>query len=130
MGRSFPFLLVTSLVENITIDVCSLRQATQSRHPGGPGLLEAHTNASQLRNSSQHTLRSSCFAWAPSNELHMSTRLKTVAKLLIPILQLFKQIKCSHELDHQEFSYKGENHCIPLRYHTYSFQNLKVEGRD
>lgn len=94
-------------------DTCSHRRATQSRHPGGPVPLmpDAHTNASQLRNSSQRTLRSSHLAQgrAPSNMAHMTTRLKAAAKLLIPILQLFKQIKCSHELDNQELPYKGEN---------------------
>lgn len=106
-GRPRPHLPVTSLVNNITNYAYSNRWASQSRHTGGPVLLEVHTSSSQLHNSSQHVLRSSYLA--PSNTPYMSKRLKTVAKLPILILQLSKQIKCFHELDNQEFSHKGES---------------------
>lgn len=107
MGRPCPHLPVTSLVKKITNPACSHRWVSQSRHTGGPVSLEAHTSSSQLHNSSQHMLRSSCLA--PSNTPYMSTRRKTVAKLPTLILQLSKQIKFFHELDNQKFSHKGES---------------------
>lgn len=110
MRKPCPHLWGTSSVEKTSVP-------TGGPHKAGilgtqyPLMPDAHTNASQLHNSSQRTLRSSHLAQgrAPSNMAHMTTRLKAVAKLLIPILQLFKQIKCSHELDNQELPYKGEN---------------------
>lgn len=92
-------------------DAYSHRRATQRRHSGGWGLLDAHTNASQLPNSVQHTLTSPRLAQggALSSVSHVFISLKTVTMLLISTLQLFKQVKGSYGHDSQEFFYKGES---------------------
>lgn len=93
--RTHPCLPVTSMEERMTTDTCSPRKPCRMGTLQAQVCLMSHTRASQLQNSSQHTLRSSYLAQGgtPSKAPHVSTMLKAMANLLIPILQLFKQMK-------------------------------------
>lgn len=122
LGRPWPCLPMASSSEK-TVGNCSHGRGAHGRNLGGPFLLDAHTRAWQLCNSPQCTLTSSrlVLGGAPSRASRVFTMLKAVAKLLVSILQLSKQLKCFHELDNQ-CSYQGESCWVLLRCHVYSFR--------